>query len=137
MSNQAFASLEDAKTYALAGNAIITLHSKRTDRHFTFKIRAAKENQVHFVTLLTGGSADDGHFTYLGCIAGGAFRLTKNSQASATCSSVKAFDFFMKSKSLHPELAVHHEGRCGRCGRTLTVPSSIETGIGPECAKHI
>lgn len=31
-------------------------------------------------------------------------------------------------------LQVWHEGRCGRCGRKLTVPSSIETGLGPECA---
>lgn len=26
-------------------------------------------------------------------------------------------------------------GRCGLCGRTLTVPSSIEAGMGPDCAK--
>jgi hypothetical protein len=26
-----------------------------------------------------------------------------------------------------------HEGRCGRCGRTLTVPESIDSGFGPEC----
>jgi hypothetical protein len=29
---------------------------------------------------------------------------------------------------------VWHEGRCGRCGRKLTVPESIESGFGPECA---
>jgi len=37
------------------------------------------------------------------------------------------------SSSIHPELVVRHEGRCGR---TLTVPESIERGIGPECIKH-
>jgi hypothetical protein len=26
-----------------------------------------------------------------------------------------------------------HEGRCGRCGRRLTVPDSIASGYGPEC----
>lgn len=30
-----------------------------------------------------------------------------------------------------------HEGRCGRCGRRLTVPESIESGFGPECARRI
>lgn len=35
-----------------------------------------------------------------------------------------------------PECEVWHEGRCGRCGRKLTVPESIETGIGPDCAKR-
>lgn len=29
---------------------------------------------------------------------------------------------------------VWHEGRCGRCGRKLTVPESIAHGLGPECA---
>lgn len=29
-----------------------------------------------------------------------------------------------------------HAGRCCRCGRTLTVPESIATGIGPECARR-
>lgn len=28
-----------------------------------------------------------------------------------------------------------HEGRCGRCGHRLTVPESIETGLGPVCAE--
>lgn len=28
-------------------------------------------------------------------------------------------------------------GRCWRCNRKLTVPSSIESGIGPECASKI
>jgi Family of unknown function (DUF6011) len=32
---------------------------------------------------------------------------------------------------------LHHEGRCGRCGRLLTVPESITSGYGPECVKHV
>jgi hypothetical protein len=30
-----------------------------------------------------------------------------------------------------------HEGKCGRCNRKLTVPSSIESGFGPECINHV
>ena len=30
-----------------------------------------------------------------------------------------------------------HEGRCGRCARRLTVPASVASGIGPECAKMV
>ena len=45
----------------------------------------------------------------------------------------EAFDFFFRSSSIHPELVVRHEGRCGR---TLTVPEPIERGIGREYIKH-
>jgi hypothetical protein len=30
-----------------------------------------------------------------------------------------------------------HEGYCGRCGRELTVPESIERGLGPQCARRM
>jgi hypothetical protein len=41
----------------------------------------------------------------------------------------------MLGKQKLPEgYKVQHAGRCGRCARTLTVPSSIELGLGPECA---
>jgi predicted metal-dependent hydrolase len=43
--------------------------------------------------------------------------------------------FWKLVESLCPGFNVHHEGKCGRCGRLLTVPSSIESGIGPECSK--
>ena len=32
------------------------------------------------------------------------------------------------------ELEVWHQGSCGKCGRPLTVPESIASGIGPVCA---
>lgn len=32
---------------------------------------------------------------------------------------------------------IYHMGRCGRCGRALTTPESILTGLGPECAKML
>lgn len=28
-------------------------------------------------------------------------------------------------------------GRCGRCGRKLTVPASLHRGLGPECAEKL
>jgi hypothetical protein len=34
-------------------------------------------------------------------------------------------------------VVIWHEGRCGRCGRRLTVPESIESGYGPECIGKI
>ena len=35
---------------------------------------------------------------------------------------------------LPANVTVWHEGKCGACGRKLTVPDSIKSGIGPVCA---
>lgn len=135
-----FETLQAAKAYALAGNATITLESRRTGAHFTYKVKQAKDQQTgepapetYFVSLLTGPD-NQSDYNYLGIIRRGEFALTKASRAGKEAASVKAFTFFLHSTELHPELVVHHEGRCGRCGRTLTVPESISAGIGPECA---
>jgi hypothetical protein len=48
------------------------------------------------------------------------------------------FDYVLnklKTNKLPEFVEVWHEGKCGKCGRALTVPSSILTGIGPECSK--
>jgi uncharacterized protein DUF6011 len=142
-SDHRFSSIEAAKQFALAGNAIITLQSLRSGTHFTYRIQASDPEKslangfppCHFVKLLTSGSADQGDWTYLGMIKGGTtFRLTKASKVTYVAPSVTALQFFLASSKLHPELVIRHEGHCGRCGRTLTVPSSIDLGIGPDCA---
>jgi len=52
--------------------------------------------------------------------------------------SVKAFRWvFERAKramNINPVQVLHH-GRCCRCGRVLTTPESIRSGIGPICAE--
>jgi hypothetical protein len=144
-SDHRFTSIADARAFALAGNAIITLQSTRTGSHFTYKIQAPNAEKqaakgfeprpVWFVKLLVDGNADEGSWSYLGMIKNGEFFATKASAHMALSPSFKAFKFFFMSTELHPELVVRHENHCGRCGRTLTHPESIDLGIGPECAK--
>jgi hypothetical protein len=135
VSDHRFATIADAKAFALAGNAIITLQSLRTGAHFTYKVRAAKNDQGYYVSLLSGPD-NESDYSYLGMIRGGIFGLTKASRVSLNTPSVRAFEWFwnMVRDGIATELVVRHEGRCGRCGRTLTVPESIDRGIGPECA---
>jgi hypothetical protein len=139
-----FASIEDAQAFALAGNAIITLQSLKTGAHFTYKVTKANpeksaakgyanSDETYFVKVLAGGSADEGEWIYLGMIRNGTFALTKASSRFLDAPSYKAFLYFWRSRQLPTELVVRHEGRCGRCGRTLTVPESIDLGIGPDC----
>lgn len=143
MSNAAQFATPDAALAALtAGNATITLVSKKTGTRFTYKVAAPKENgeTVRFVSVLTGSNNED-DFTYAGMLRKGqGFRQTAGSKIGGDAASVKAFTWAfnqLRNGVLPETLEVWHEGRCCRCGRKLTVPSSIESGIGPDCAEKM
>jgi hypothetical protein len=141
-----FHNAADAKTYALAGHATITLTSKRTEARYTYRITQAKNRdtnepqQMWFVGLLSGPN-NETDYTYVGLIGSdGQFRLTAKSKLAADSKPVRGFNYFLKhvnAGQLPADLEVRHEGACGRCGRKLTVPESIDRGIGPECANQM
>lgn len=129
----------NALAFMLAGNATFTLVSKKTGVRYTFNVSAGKNANTKgrfFVSYLTG--PDNGSdYTYLGMVADGKFRLTKASKLALDSAPVKAFGYSflnLLAQGTAPGVDIWHEGRCGRCGRPLTVPSSIELGLGPECA---
>lgn len=134
-----FESAAAAKAFVLAGNATITLRSLKTETHLTFRIRQPKGKDVHFVSVLTG-SDNESNYTFLGTIfPNGTYKQSHKSKIGDAISAA-GFDWFWKAMQhdvLPDTLQVWHEGSCGRCGRKLTVPESIASGIGPECAKKV
>lgn len=128
----------DARRFILAGNATFTIVSAKTGTRFTYKIRAknvAVGRTLYFVSVLTG-SDNENDFTFLGTIFDGKdFRHSTKSHISQDAPSARAFAwcFGRILADTLTDASVHHEGKCGRCGRKLTVPSSIEIGLGPEC----
>lgn len=131
---------EAVRTFALAGKARLTLVSEATGHRFTYRIKRSEDGKVHFVSLLNGPDNETA-YTYLGFIRDGRYDHGKKSKIGADAHSNKAFAWVMGNileRDRVPEkVEVWHEGRCGRCGRALTVPESIESGIGPECRKHV
>ncbi len=125
------------KTFVRGGNSRFTLVSKKTGTRFTYKVRASEDGKVHFVKFLSGPDNVNA-YTFLGTIfADGSFRLTSRNSITAQTPSAVAFTWFfdaIASAQVPAQLEFWHEGRCGRCGRVLTVPESIATGFGPECA---
>lgn len=139
--------------FVFAGNATFTLRSVKTGERFTYRVRLAGAGKAadveatkrkreafgtaFFVSLLRGPSNED-DFAYLGLIDNRGFHRTTKSRVGEDASSHKAFAFFFCRMQTGgapcATLEVWHEGRCGRCGRKLTVPESVERGIGPECA---
>ncbi len=127
--------------FVLAGRAVFTVNNDKGD-HYTFKVvkkETASMGPIWFAMLLTGPD-NTNDYTYMGCIdAQLGFRLTGKSKFKMDSVPVKVLVWTLRHVFMMLELPagykIHHEGKCGRCGRALTVPSSVESGIGPECAK--
>lgn len=151
------------KQFVTAGHARFTLVSGATGTRFTFEVVQPEEQRnpaapVMFVRVLTGQN-NESDYTFLGTIftttraqiGGGHFGPvygnvpcapkfihSSKSRIAATAPSARAFAWAWPRIVAGVELLnceVWHEGRCGRCGRALTVPESIESGIGPVCAE--
>ena len=135
------ATTNDVQTYMLAGNATITLRSNLSGCRYTYRLRDTEDrvgtDRRYFVALLTGPD-NTGDFTYIGILLPKMeFKLTPKSKLPRESKPVAAFDFLLKclaKNTLPPSFEVWHAGKCGRCGRKLTVPESVERGIGPDCA---
>jgi hypothetical protein len=135
MNEHRFQNIADAHAYIQSGKAVVTLTSRKTEKHYTYKVKRAKDNdQLYFVSVLGG---EDQSFNYLGILKKEGFFVTKKSSFTAESTCAKAFNYFVKLKTLPFDLQVQHEGTCGCCGRRLTHPDSIDKGIGPECAKRV
>lgn len=132
------------KSFFLAGNATATVVSKASGGRYTFKVAQGRkdgkrdETAPHFVSVMTGPD-NENSFTFLGTIfADGTFRHGKRSPISTEDTKAKTFAWLWKHASAGNDLSKAAEFlpacACARCGRKLTVPTSIENALGPECA---
>lgn len=137
------------RSFILAGDALFTVENRDTGNRYTYKVQAKSlggvrleamdsATQRRFVKVLTG--SEDWNFSYIGMIVnGGRLTRTKAVHISPDAQSVKAFTWLWEriraGKGLPEQVEFWHTGKCGRCGRTLTDPNSIDRGIGPECLK--
>ena len=137
--------LKSPITFITAGKAIFTVRNEKTGNRFTFKVRQAPVDKaqatmfgvngkpVWFVSVLNG-TDNNSNYAYIGTIKGDTFVHTFKAKVSPEAPSFKAFKWLWEHiKALPENVHIYHEGRCGRCGRKLTVPESIESGFGPEC----
>lgn len=134
-----------ALRYILAGNSILTFVNKERGTHVTFKIKKCNrkgEEHKFFVSALTGPD-NTSHYQFFGTIysyengkptfyySEGKAKLSQDSKM------VKSFlHIFSHLVAGHvfTTLEIWHSSQCCRCGRLLTVESSIAAGMGPHCA---
>lgn len=136
---------QEAISFMTAGNSTVTFVSRKTGTHFTYRIWRPENasEDMHFVSLLTGPD-NESSYRYMGRLRRGVYfhgrTHTKAGDIQPSAPSAVAFMWgygFLVKGIMPLLLEVMHEGKCGRCGRKLTHPNSIATGIGPECARHV
>lgn len=145
-----------SKEFVLAGKATFTLEipadfaeKNGTPAHYTFRVNHKEASmrfpETWFVALLSGPD-NTSDYTYMGMLRPdtGAVSMTRKSAYPATAMPVRLLERTLSrvwagegDKIEAAGFKLHHEGKCCRCGRKLTVPSSIESGIGPECANKM
>lgn len=135
-----------ALNFIMSGNATVTVVSKRTGKRFTFRVKRPKakgqaelfDNGFRFVSVMSGPD-NQSSYTYMGTISNSKFALGRKSVLKSDTPSVRAFEWMLGQlfggQIQENQMEIWHEGRCGKCNRKLTVPASIESGIGPECIK--
>ena len=132
----------DIDAFITGGKATFTLVSISTGARFTFKVSEARnETGLFFVSVLNGPD-NWNNYAYLGLLQNGGFRHTAKSQVSQNAKSFDTISWFFRNWAKDTgntlgQVQFWHEGKCGACGRKLTVPASIERGLGPVCAEAI
>jgi len=128
----------------LAGNSIFTVKNVKTGNRFTYKVERADprsgqypDSVIYFVSVLNG-LANTNSFYYLGIIRNEDYIHGRKSRISRKAQSNLVFQWLFDNIDNLPKIVEFwHEGLCGRCGRKLTVPDSIESGFGPECVRKM
>jgi len=134
-------------TLFFAGRAVLTFQNQKTSNHITVKVKQARDKNdrkvklpIFFVNISLLGDKEQG-MVFAGTIyqdtntARLARGLAKDSQVA------KVFGWLINA-TRNPRLlreqgvSLLHEGKCCRCGLSLTNPLSIERGLGDDCFSY-
>lgn len=143
----------EIRRYMLGGNATFTFNYPAWGKRHTFRLKSFKKDRNanwstgnvdksgFFVMILSGGDNEtsydwigtlrqqpDGHYAVDSKIQ------FNHPQAKQILGRFKSFwDLLEQGCMIERGVEFFHEGSCCVCGRKLTVPSSVASGIGPEC----
>lgn len=137
---------EDALKFMLGGKSEFVLHSTKTNEDFKYYVTRKDSSinnldYVYFVSIMDGNSKTyAGHVWYDKDKNSFFFSQGNKGNVSEKNLHIRSL-IFVLNKMMRGEhvgnLEVFHVGRCGRCGKKLTTPESILTGLGPTCSKNL
>lgn len=124
--------------YLLGGKATFTLESLATNTRFTYRItRKEYDTKVFYFVAVLVGPDNWTNYKYAGLLDPNTLQIkeTFKSKIKSSAPSMVALQWSLIHLEA-PSFDFWHEGNCGVCGRKLTVPESIASGIGPICANR-
>jgi len=131
------------RNFIFAGRSIFTLENNETGNYLTFRIKQMKRHGQPVSGQFTVECKNLGDKTYgyrvLGFVNTEArrFKLRWHDRQDV---GVVTWMWLLKNLGRledFTKLAIYHEGHCCKCGLPLTVPQSIDSGIGPECQRKM
>jgi len=129
-----------------AGKAVFTINNPQ-GKYFTYKINKkvfkenGKETTLFFAMVKKGQNWFD--YKYIGIYNPEKNKVFTGIKSNFQYNSIeyKVLDWALKTIDRATDIPkgyeIRHEGKCGKCGKRLTTPESLEYGIGPECIKRL
>ena len=110
------------------------------DQYKTLRVRTQDETSDFMpgraiIQHLTGSNNDADYTSFAHVDETGSVRIWKKHQTNGLLR--EAVKILLDSPQKAAESYAVESGTCSRCGRTLTVPASLNAGLGPECAKMV
>jgi hypothetical protein len=115
-------------------NALFTMVGKES--RYTYRVTQDPKNPNVLKLGVLSGPNNTQDYRRLGSILKDSKEIRSYTPDAP---SVKAFRWVFERAKRNMDIApvqVLHHGRCCLCGRTLTTPESIRSGIGPVCAER-
>lgn len=118
-------------------DGVVTVTSSRTGEHRTFKVETVRSGDLAGKRILSIGNHEKGFF---------GFAFVDSFNLSIKVWWRKDTEFYRKSAKMFEnlrshvasgEISIQASGKCRRCGRPLTNPESIRTGLGPYCREQV
>ena len=134
-------------TLFFAGRAVLTFQNQKTSNHITVSVKQARDKNdrkvklpIFFVNISLLGDKEQG-MVFAGTIYQDTATARLARGLDANSQVAKVFGWIINA-TRNPRLlreqgvSLLHEGKCARCGLSLTNPLSIERGLGDDCFSY-
>jgi hypothetical protein len=117
-----------SREFLLAGRAIFTVDNGRGE-HYTYRVTVGSVRAFAGVLIGPDNSSD---YLDLARFDPATGELTGQYGDDKRVAVLRwSLHRIYRQDGLPQGYSIRHSGRCGKCGRLLTTPESIESGIGP------